>query len=96
MFLVLRRLAVDVTFRASTRLVLRVSAVPWEGLTEGMYGLLRLMQMKTLRIVNEKGCVYVERNLFCRWWVRTSPKYRTNIEAWNWVRRQGKVNLVKK
>lgn len=54
------------------------------------------MQMKTLRIVNEKGCVYVERNLFCRWWVRTSPKYRTNIEAWNWVRRQGKVNLVKK
>ena len=26
--------------------------------------------MKTLRIVNEKGCVYVERNFFRRWWYR--------------------------
>lgn len=52
--------------------------------------------MKTLRIVNEKGCVYVERNLVCRLWYRVSPKYKTNIEAYNWVRRQGKVNLIKK
>lgn len=54
-----------------------------------------LSGMKTLRIVNDKGCVYVERNLFCRWW-RVSPRYRTNIEAYNWVRTQGNVNLVKK
>lgn len=51
--------------------------------------------MKTLRIVNDKGCVYVERNLFCRWW-RVSPRYRTNIEAYNWVRRRKNVDLIKK
>jgi len=52
--------------------------------------------MKTLRIVNDGGCVYVERQ-FCRtWWLRVTPRYKTNIEAYNWVRRQGKVNLLKK
>lgn len=51
--------------------------------------------MKTLRIVNEKGCVYVERNLFRRWW-RVSPYYKTNIEAYNWVRRQRNVDLITK
>lgn len=45
--------------------------------------------MKTLRIVNEKGCVYIERNFFRRWWRRMkSPVFRTNIEAYNWVKRQ--------
>lgn len=52
--------------------------------------------MKTLRIVNEKGCVYVERNFFRRWWFRVSPKWSTNIQAYNWVRKQGDVNLVKR
>lgn len=53
--------------------------------------------MKTLRIVNEKGVSYVERGfLGRRLWFVVSPKYKSNIEAWNWVRRQGKVNLVTK
>lgn len=52
--------------------------------------------MKTMRIVSEKGCVYVERQIFRRWWIRVSDRYRTNIEAYNWVRRQRNVELVKK
>lgn len=53
--------------------------------------------MKTLRIVNSRNeSVYVERLFFRRWWFRVTPKWRTNIEAWNWVRRQRDVNLVKR
>ena len=52
--------------------------------------------MKTLRIVNEKGCVYVERNFFRRWWCRLRPVFGSNIEAYNWVKRQGDVKLVTK
>lgn len=52
--------------------------------------------MKTLRIVNERGCVYIERNFFRRWWYRLSPVFRTNIEAYNWVRRQRNVELITK
>lgn len=52
--------------------------------------------MKTLRIVNDGGCVYVERQFCRRWWLRVTPRYKTNIEAYNWVRRQGKVDLLKK
>lgn len=52
--------------------------------------------MKTLRIVNEKGCVYVERNFFRRWWYRLSRRFTTNIEAYNWIKRQRNVNLVTK
>lgn len=53
--------------------------------------------MKTLRIVNSRNeSIYVERLFFRRWWIRVSPKYGSNIEAWNWVRRQGNVELVKK
>lgn len=52
--------------------------------------------MKTLRIVNEKGCVYVERNFFRRWWYRLSGSFATNIEAYNWIKRQRNVNLVTK
>jgi hypothetical protein len=58
-----------------------------------MYG---LFDMKTLRIVNEKGCVYVERSFFRRWWFRVSPYYRSNIEAYNWVRRRRNVDLITK
>lgn len=40
--------------------------------------------MKTLRIVNTRNeCVYVERLFFRRWWCRVTPKYKTNIEAYN-------------
>lgn len=52
--------------------------------------------MKTLRIVNDRGSVYVERRYFCRLWFRVSPKWSSNIEAYNWVRRQQDVNLVKR
>lgn len=53
--------------------------------------------MKTLRIVNSRNeCTYVERLFFRRWWFRVTPKYNSNIEAWNWVRRQRDVELVKK
>lgn len=52
--------------------------------------------MKTLRIVNERGCSYVERRICRIWWRRVSPVYRTNIESWNWVRRQGEVNLIRR
>ena len=53
--------------------------------------------MKTLRIVNARNeCVYVERLFFRRWWCRVTPRYRTNIEAYNWVRRQRDVELIKK
>ena len=56
----------------------------------------RAVVMKTLRIVNKDRCVYVERRLFCKWWVRVSPCYRSNIEAYNWVRGRRNVNLIKK
>lgn len=52
--------------------------------------------MKTLRIANDGMYSYVERQFCRRWWLRVTPKCKTNIEAYNWVRRQGKVNLVKK
>ena len=52
--------------------------------------------MKTLRIVNDGSCSYVERQFCRRLWLRVTPKYKTNIEAYNWVRKQGKVNLLKK
>lgn len=51
--------------------------------------------MKTLRIVNEKGVAYVERGfLGRRLWFRVTPKYGSNIEAWNWVRRQRDYELL--
>ena len=66
----------------------------------GTYGLLRLLRssvfMKTMRIVNADRCVYVERQYFRRWWVRVSPYYRSNIEAYNWVRGKSDVKLLKK
>lgn len=52
--------------------------------------------MKVLRIVNRDRCVYVERNFFRRWWVRVSPYYRTNIEAYNYVRSRRNAELIKK
>ena len=53
--------------------------------------------MKTLRIVNSRGeCAYVERLFFRRWWLRVSPCYRTNIQAYNWVRGQKNVELITK
>lgn len=52
--------------------------------------------MKTMRIINEKGCVYVERRVFRKWWYRLSPVFRSNIEAYNWVKRQNDVRLVTK
>lgn len=53
--------------------------------------------MKTMRIVNSRNeRVYVERLFFRRWWVRISPSWVTNIEAWNWVRGKRNVNLVKR
>lgn len=53
--------------------------------------------MKTLRIVNrDNTCVYVERQ-YCRlFWFRVSPKFSSNIEAWNWVRRRRNVELIRK
>ena len=52
--------------------------------------------MKTLRIINrDNRCSYVERRVLRCFWVRVSPYYRTNIEAYNYVRRCGEVNLVK-
>jgi hypothetical protein len=65
--------------------------------TYGLWRYVRNSDMKTLRIVNTRNeCVYVERLFFRRWWLRVTPRYRTNIEAYNWVRRQGNVELVKK
>lgn len=65
-----------------------------------MYGLLRFLNyddMRTMRIVNSRNeSVYVERLFFRRWWLRVSPKWGTNIQAYNWVRGKRKVNLVKK
>lgn len=53
--------------------------------------------MNTMRIVNSRNeSVYVERNFLRMFWVRVSPCYKTNIEAYNWVRRQSNVELVKK
>ena len=53
--------------------------------------------MKTMRIVNSRNeSVYVERLFFRRWWVRVSPKWTTNIQAYNWVRKQKDVELIKK
>lgn len=51
--------------------------------------------MKTLRIVNEKGCVYVERRFFRRLWYRLSKRFGSNIEAYNWAKGQ-KASLVTK
>ena len=54
--------------------------------------------MKVLRIVNrDNTCVYVERRVLRFFWRRVSPKFSTNIEAYNWVRSQrGVVVLLKK
>jgi hypothetical protein len=52
--------------------------------------------MKTLRITNERGCAYVERQFFRRWWVRVTPYYKSNIEAYNYVRSKKDVELLKK
>lgn len=53
--------------------------------------------MKTLRIVNARNeYSYVERLFFRSFWFRVTPKYKTNIEAYNWVRKQRDVNLIKK
>lgn len=53
--------------------------------------------MKTMRIVNSRNeSVYVERLFFRRWWIRVSPRWTTNIQAWNWVRGKRNVNLIKK
>ena len=84
----------DVIFPRRTRPVRRVNAASLVVWMVGMYG---LYDMKTLRIVNEKGVAYVERGfLGRRIWFRVTPKYGSNIEAWNWVRRQGAVNLITK
>lgn len=53
--------------------------------------------MKTMRIVNARNeYSYVERLFFRSFWFRVTPKYKTNIEAYNWVRRQRDVTLIKK
>lgn len=53
--------------------------------------------MKALRIVNrDNTCVYVERRVLRFFWRRVSPKFSTNIEAYNWVRSQGGVKLIRK
>lgn len=52
--------------------------------------------MKTLRIVNDKGCVYLERRVLRRWWYRLSPVFRSNIEAYNWVKGQKDTRLLTK
>lgn len=53
--------------------------------------------MKTLRIVNARNeYSYVERLFFRSFWFRVTPKYKTNIEAYNWVRKQRDVNLITK
>lgn len=53
--------------------------------------------MKVLRIVNrDNTCVYVERRVLRFFWRRVSPKFSTNIEAYNWVRRQSDVKLIRK
>ena len=53
--------------------------------------------MKTMRIVNARNeYSYVERLFFRSFWFRVTPKYKTNIEAYNWVRKQRDVNLIKK
>ena len=52
--------------------------------------------MKTLKIVNDRGVSYVERCFLGRFWFRVTPRFGSNIESWNWVRRQGKVNLITK
>lgn len=52
--------------------------------------------MKLVRIVNDSGLVYVERQFCRRWWFRVSPYYGSNIEAYNWVRNRRNVNLIKR
>lgn len=53
--------------------------------------------MKTLRIVNRDNTqVYVERRVLRFFWRRVSPKFSSNIEAWNWVRKQRDVELLTK
>jgi hypothetical protein len=53
--------------------------------------------MKTLRITNRDNTeVYVERRVLRFFWRRVSPKYSSNIEAYNWVRRQRDYRLITK
>lgn len=53
--------------------------------------------MKTLRIVNRDNTeVYVECRVLGWFWRRVSPKFSSNIEAYNWVRKQSKVKLLTK
>lgn len=64
-----------------------------------MYGLSMFPSyddMKVMRIVSGRGCVYVESQFFRRWWFRVSGRYKTNIEVYNWVRRQKDVELLRK
>lgn len=49
-----------------------------------------------MRIVNERGCVYVERRILRCFWYRLPGRWSSSIEAWNWVRRQGGVKLVRR
>jgi hypothetical protein len=55
-----------------------------------------MKDMKTMRIANDGLCTYVERQFFRRWWIRVSPKWTTNIQAYNWVRGKRNVELIKK
>lgn len=53
--------------------------------------------MKTLRIVNRDNTeVYVERRVLRMFWRRVSPSFSSNIEAYNWVRKQKDAFLVTK
>ena len=53
--------------------------------------------MKTMRIVNARNeYSYVERLFFRSFWFRVTPKYKTNIEAYNWVRSRKGAELIKK
>ena len=53
--------------------------------------------MTAFRIVNrDTTCVYVERRVLRFFWRRVSPKFSTNIEAYNWVRIQSDVKLIRK
>ena len=53
--------------------------------------------MKVLRIVNKRNvCVYVERRYLGFFWSRVSPMYMSNIEAYNWVRKQSDYRLLRK
>lgn len=53
--------------------------------------------MKTLRITNRDNTeVYVERRVLRFFWRRVSPRFSSNIEAYNWVRRQRDYRLITK